>query len=296
MDFARAVNPSKCNDWYDNWWHNIADINNLKSLHLPGFDLNVNNVSQIASAIQINKSLVSLYISKSYINDIGMAKLCAALCSNETLKLLDVSDNQLQCTTNIAQVLERNHTLTCLALGSNKIGNEGCHHLAKALTKNKTLTSLYVRDNMISDDGAKELAKSFTKNTTLLQMDLSFNNIENEGAKALVNTLQCCGGLKVLFVVFNFISIDECLSPVTIAHKFLAYTADVWNTIPVYSAEVVTGKHVFFTKQRYYGEWKEGKLCKIILQDVYNHVIPDHQLNCLKYYLKEEFGRYDADA
>ncbi|XP_065884135.1 protein NLRC3-like isoform X1 [Dysidea avara] len=286
----------------DEWWHkltsNIQQMRSLKSLHLPGYNLNLNNVSALVHFIHFNKSLVSLNISGDSIDDTGMGALCNALCYNETLKLLDVSKNEVNFTDNIAQVLWNNYNLTCLALGSNKISDEGCRHLAIALSVNKTLTSLYVRDNMIGDDGAKELAGMFAKNATLLQMDLSFNDIRDEGAKALVNALCVSGGLKILLIIFNDIKFEECLlfNPhITIDNKFFAYTADFWNAIPLLSAQFVMGKHVYFTEQKFYGEWKGKKLNKINLQNVYNHIIPEDQLDCLKYYQQNEFGDNDSN-
>ena len=117
------------------------------------------------SSSSINSTLTSLSYFLNTLDPAG-AKLLAthtALTINSTLKILDLSNNQLsgESVREFATVLTQNSSLTCVALMTNS-----------------TVTSLDLDENDIDDEGISYLTIALMINSSLVEIDLNYNPIE----------------------------------------------------------------------------------------------------------------------
>ena len=206
----------------------------LMSLDLSRNFLNCDDQSsynELGNVLRTNNALKSLNISHNDISEVKMQSVIYALYYNKTLQSLDMSGNGLgsKIIEDLAHALKYNDCLCLLALGCNSIGDEGAIHLSAALKLNKTITSLYLRDNMITNVGAVEIATALRDNKVLKELDMSMNDISDEGVSALCKMFFIETTLKVLFLVFNPINTEEAVK------KFASKDAKYYcqNHVPV---------------------------------------------------------------
>lgn len=138
-------------------------------------------------------------------NDIrgGIVYLCMSLKKNRTLKVLNLSDNNIEIggLVAIADALKYNATLETLDLSHNPCcgpGLEGITTLRTAFTLNSNLKRLFISDTDLSSDGAIALAEFLPEAKSLIHLDLTENLlIDIAGVMALAvsvrlnKTLRC---------------------------------------------------------------------------------------------------------
>ncbi|CAF4277639.1 unnamed protein product, partial [Adineta steineri] len=105
-----------------------------KDLHDRIAKLGSHYTNILASALNINQTLIELDLSKNSIGDAGAQSL--------------------------AKALQKNQTLLTLCLNCNSIDDIGAQHLIEAFKLNKTLLTLNLCDNLISDECCKSLNNS----------------------------------------------------------------------------------------------------------------------------------------
>ena len=183
-------------------------------------------VNGAESSGTVNTTLEHVNLSDCNIGPIGALYLAYALCVNNSVKTLKLSDNPLgdKGAWAFAKMLggdgeERggtvNTTLEHVDLSDCNIGPEGARNLARALTSVKTLK---LSVNPLGDEGAKALAKmlggnggesSGTVNTTLEHVDLSRCSIGLLGVQHLAQALLVNTSVKRLKLSVNPLLGDE---------------------------------------------------------------------------------------
>ncbi|CAF1037389.1 unnamed protein product [Adineta steineri] len=160
-------------------------------------DLSRNQIKDIGArylntGLQLSQTLTILDLSHNQIGDAGISELSIGLKSNEILTTLDLSDNQIknEGAQFLGAILELNTTLTTLNLSKNCIECQGVIDLSNALHLNHTLSSLNLSANQTKDEGAQYLSFMLQSNKTLATLNLSKNDIQNKGAYDLSFALQ----------------------------------------------------------------------------------------------------------
>ncbi|KAH3759925.1 NOD3 protein [Pelomyxa schiedti] len=179
------------------------------TLELPIGD---KGAASIATALESNKSLMSLSLQGVYIYDPdkkigneGATLIARALEANKYLVYLEITENKIgdEGAASIASALESNKSLVSLNLGDNRIGDKGATSIARALESNKSLVSLNLRRNKIGNEGAKSIARALESNKSLVSLDLSRlarkgNKIGPEGATSMARSLESNNSLVSL--------------------------------------------------------------------------------------------------
>jgi Ran GTPase-activating protein (RanGAP) involved in mRNA processing and transport len=101
-----------------------------------------------------------------------------------------------------------NRTLRLLNLSSNQLGSETMVYFEDLLQKNTTLESLILQQNEITNTGVFPLADALANNTSLLLLDLSDNGITGPAIKALSASIQANSVLETLQLRKNELGID----------------------------------------------------------------------------------------
>ncbi|KAM6111009.1 leucine-rich repeat-containing protein 45 [Pterocles gutturalis] len=142
----------------------------------------------------------------------GVKLLLHGLCSNTTVKSLDLKGNNLRTggAEALGKLLRRNKSIRSLILEWNNLGmwEEGFFFFCQGLGANNFLQRLDLRNNQINHQGAGELAVALKQNTSLQELDLRWNNIGLLGGRALLNCLHSNKTLKRLELAGNNVPSD----------------------------------------------------------------------------------------
>ncbi|NWW81959.1 LRC45 protein, partial [Climacteris rufus] len=137
----------------------------------------------------------------------GVRLLLHGLCSNTTVKSLDLKGNNLRTVgaEALGKLLRQNKSIRSLTLEWNSLGmwEEGFSFFCQGLGANNFLQRLDLRNNQINHQGAGELAMALTQNASLQELDLRWNNIGLLGGRALLNCLHSNKTLKRLELAGN---------------------------------------------------------------------------------------------
>ncbi|CAF1112602.1 unnamed protein product [Adineta steineri] len=197
----------------------ITNPENRMELNLTSKNLNCSDMKIISHyALQNNKILTQLNLSRNQIKDTGAHYLSIGLQLNQTLTILDLSHNQIGDAgiSELSVGLKSNKILTTLDLSANKIKDEGARFLSIMLQSNKTLTTLNLSENDIKNKGATCLSTALQLNQTLLSLNLCNNRIGDQGGRHLYNALKSNQTLTKLDLASNIIK-NEILCDISSA-------------------------------------------------------------------------------
>ncbi|XP_071620526.1 leucine-rich repeat-containing protein 45 isoform X2 [Heliangelus exortis] len=142
----------------------------------------------------------------------GVKLLLHGLCSNTTVKCLDLKGNNLRTmgAEALGKLLRQNKSIRSLILEWNSLGmwEEGFSFFCQGLGANNVLQQLDLRNNQINHQGAGELAMALKQNISLQELDLRWNNIGLLGGRALLNCLHSNKTLKRLELAGNNVPSD----------------------------------------------------------------------------------------
>ncbi|XP_070081857.1 leucine-rich repeat-containing protein 45 isoform X6 [Equus przewalskii] len=142
-------------------------------LDLATQSLTVDTCRALGKLLQKEALLTQLVLSDCMLSEEGATLLLQGLCTNTTVRFLDLKGNNLR------------------AAGAEALGKllRQSKSIQRALASNGSLQQLDLRNNQISHKGAEELALALKSNASLQQLDLRWNNIGLLGGRALVNCL-----------------------------------------------------------------------------------------------------------
>ncbi|XP_019412055.1 PREDICTED: leucine-rich repeat-containing protein 45 isoform X2 [Crocodylus porosus] len=142
----------------------------------------------------------------------GAKLLLHGLCSNTTVKSLDLKGNNLQAVgaEALGKLLQQNKSIQNLVLEWNSLGvwEEGFLLFCQGLSTNRSLQRLDLRNNQINHEGAGELAAALKGNSSLQELDLRWNNVGLLGGRALLNCLHSNRTLQRLELAGNNVPSD----------------------------------------------------------------------------------------
>lgn len=163
-------------------------------LDLSGQSITVDTCSVLGRVLQNDTVFTEIIFSDCMLSEEGVKQLLNGLCSNTTVKMLDLKGNNMRGTGAeiLGQLLVRNKMLRRLVLEWNALGmwEEGFAIFCEGLASNTSLTQLDLRNNQINHQGAAELCIALKRNSTLQDLDLRWNNIGLLGGRSLLEAMQ----------------------------------------------------------------------------------------------------------
>jgi len=169
------------------------------------FGMNLNDALNISKYLHHStKSLTSLILSESLIDDETIHILMAGLQQNKSILSLDLSLNKISDVgaRRLSQYMAATNILRRLNLSSNQINDDGVQYIASKLHSSR-LEALDLSLNNIDDKGAEHLFEAISKNTTLQNVNISCNRITDESFGAFIKCLQVNKSLRCLNVSGN---------------------------------------------------------------------------------------------
>ncbi|KAL4605036.1 leucine-rich repeat-containing protein 45 isoform X2 [Arapaima gigas] len=163
-------------------------------LDLAGHSLSADTCGVLGRVLQKDTLFTEAVFSDCMLSEEGAKLLLSGLCSNTTIKVLDLKGNNIRGTgaEAVGKMLARNKTLRRLTLEWNALGvwDEAFSFFCEGLASNTCLAQLDLRNNQINHQGAAELALALKRNSTLQELDLRWNNIGLLGGRAVLEALQ----------------------------------------------------------------------------------------------------------
>ena len=210
----------------------------IKSLKV--IDLGLSNIDEgaafeLAAMLHYNSVLTQLWLRGNKLNAAGALFILNSLEYVSTLKVLDLSYNNITCqvANNLAATISSNYaleqlwldgnnllstgvarisasikslsTLRILSLCNNKITHEASNDLAIAINSCPRLEDLLLGSNNFQGAGICCIAQSFNKHLRLRKLDLFNNKITKDAADRLAAAISNCHSLQELYLSDNML-------------------------------------------------------------------------------------------
>lgn len=223
-----------------NWLQTLDQIENndknLAKLTFENYGLNDKSTKPLCAALEKNHTLTELILNSNHITGEGaktillaankchklttirfannllannIEDLCTGIAANQTLRILDLSENNLDypAIISIAAALKINHSLYKLILAKNNISGTTAKILITNLIHSKQLKALSLAENPIGAKGAHAISDALTVNQNILILDLKRCHI-SDGAQFLFHALRINRNIIDLNLEENEITID----------------------------------------------------------------------------------------
>jgi Ran GTPase-activating protein (RanGAP) involved in mRNA processing and transport len=195
----------------------------LNTLRLGANIISDTGVRALADVLNHKTGLTHLDIRASDARNIK--EFCEALARNTTLKVLDLSWNQLssESLSALCAALKVHRSLHTLFLSSCHVGDKGAELFGKILTKTQSLKVLNLSHNQIGPKGGKALSVGLTKNHILTHLSLRGNQLQQAGAGYLARMIEVNTSLQLLDITSNAIDSigEELLSAALAKNRYL---------------------------------------------------------------------------
>ncbi|KAI1896646.1 hypothetical protein AGOR_G00096910 [Albula goreensis] len=191
----------------------IRGVAGSTRLDLAGHSLSADTCAVLGRVLQKDTLFTEVVLSDCMLSEEGAKLLLNGLCSNTTVKVLDLKGNNMRGSgaETLGKLLVRNKTLRRLILEWNALGmwDEAFSIFCEGLGSNSSLTQLDLRNNQINHQGAAELSLALKRNNTLQELDLRWNNIGLLGSRSILEALQQNRTLVQLEMAGNNIPSDS---------------------------------------------------------------------------------------
>jgi hypothetical protein len=162
----------------------------LTKLRLHGFPLGHDEARQLGMVLRNTPSLHTLVLTHGALGSAGLAELAPAFNHNTSIKVLDISWNNLvdmESAGLLRCILRSNKTMTTLDFSVNTFGEttRAAECIAEGLGSNSTLLNIDLSNCGLGDGGVSTLARIIgSRNTTLQKLTLGGNSITAIGVLA----------------------------------------------------------------------------------------------------------------
>ncbi|MGH0189312.1 UNVERIFIED_CONTAM: hypothetical protein FKN15_034690 [Acipenser sinensis] len=177
-----------------NQFHDVRAAGDSARLDLTMQSLSVDTCAVLGRVLSNDVLFTEVVLSDCMLSEEGVKLLLYGLCSNTTVKVLDLKGNNMRAVGSeaLGKLLRQNKSIRRLTLEWNALGmwGEAFSIFCEGLGSNEALKQLDLRNNQINHQGAGELAMALKRNTTLQELDLRWNNIGLLGGSALLESLQ----------------------------------------------------------------------------------------------------------
>ena len=219
--------------------------NSIKTLVV--LDLEYSNIggdaaTKLAEGIQCNNVLEQLWLRGNVLCDRGAGLILNSLQSVTTLKVLDLSFNNISSTSSddivaviksnclleqlwldgnylqtagivrIADALQNHYKLRLLSLSKNGITEDAGEALYAIVCSNVSIEVLILGRNHLQSPGICELSKACYYLVRLIKLDLFDNQITKDCANGLADIIKSCTNLKELFLDDNMLETTGALT------------------------------------------------------------------------------------
>ena len=206
--------------------NSLITITTLTTLNLDNNQLSQEAGEALASVIMHNTRLEQLYLDSNNLG-IGTVKVAKSLQHITTLKMLSLNSNNIpqEASNELALAIKSNQLLKKLRISNNNL-HSSTHVILNSLASITTLAVLDLNNNQIPQEAGEALAYVIMHNTRLEELYLGGNNL-GIGIVKVVKSLQHITTLRVLYMDNNNIPQEAC-NEVALAIKSNIYFKELY--------------------------------------------------------------------
>lgn len=192
----------------------LFNYNNIIKLSLKNSQINPEQSKLLADGFKSNHSLKILDLSGNNLGYIGAKYIADALVKNIGIISLDISRNNIEEAGAIflANMLKVNNSLIALNLSNNNIKDAGVIFLSNNLANNKSLSYISLQYNNIGEKGIEALSDLILNNNTLTKLKIDGNNINHQGIEHLAKSMEINASIIMLSGIIGFPEADKLIS------------------------------------------------------------------------------------
>lgn len=170
----------------------LATNKSLIYLDISANRVGTNGIKKFFSVDNSLGVLENLNLSYNCIGDQAGPSIARQLSRNDTLKVLDLSSNNLSRAflTNLFDAFQKGTKLKTLSLANNKFGSESPDSFHFLLREYPSITKFNLSANPLKDETIEQIAEAVLINTTIVHLDLSETITGDDGAIRLAKALE----------------------------------------------------------------------------------------------------------
>jgi len=192
----------------------------LKEFSLENSYLDSEAADDIALILSETVNLQKLLLGRNNLNTVGVIKIFKAMDRISKLKVLDISNNDINANASrdIATFLAHNTKLAELYLGGNNLYEKGTVSIMRGLKHTSTLVIIDLASNNINDKAIDDIVTVLSHNVKLEELYLDGNNLQAAGIFKIARVLQSTSFIKVFKVKNNYVNFKSYIYEVVCAH------------------------------------------------------------------------------
>jgi Ran GTPase-activating protein (RanGAP) involved in mRNA processing and transport len=170
----------------------ISSCSTLETLNLSMNEWGDGGAFKLGTALEGNKSLVSLDCSAASLEAPGAMALASGIKGNSNLKKLDLSQNPIgqAGVSSIVDALKHDMEIEVLKLAWCNNG-EDAQQIGQLIMFNTTIKELDLRGNSLKDNGMIWISRSLRESQLdLNKLNVAYNEIQDDGAVSLAQSLK----------------------------------------------------------------------------------------------------------
>lgn len=182
------------------------EIGRQRTIQLTNMKLSAKEMKILADGVAMCPSVRKLHFGYNNFKDKGMLDLGTALCSNSSVKVVELDGNELTAKGLVTfgpALAMPECKLEYLYLAYNSLGAEGAALLAEGLMNNNSVTRLFLAETAMGDVGFTKLAEVLATNTVLRHLNCESNGIGPAGAEGAATPLGINSTLTHLMLTGN---------------------------------------------------------------------------------------------
>ena len=183
---------------------NLQKSETLTSINLSSIDLSQIDLENISNLLKKNNlKFLDLSDCELNANQLALSCFCDALAVNESLTVLDLSENDFfETNFSFFQFLKKNKILKSLLLEYNELNEPCLLVLCESLKENETLETLNIYENNLTENGLNAITEMLKTNKSLTSLSLNLSHL-NEPMKNFAQVIKDSKKLKILDISYS---------------------------------------------------------------------------------------------
>lgn len=192
----------------------LLNYDNIIKLSLRNSQINPEQSKLLADGFKSNHSLKILDLSGNNLGYVGAKYIADTLVKNTGIISLDISRNNIEEAGAIflANMLKVNNSLIALNLSNNNIKDVGVIFLSNNLASNKSLSYIALQYNNIGERGIEALSDLLLNNNTLTKLKIDGNNINYQGIEHIAKSMDINASIIMLSGIKGFPEAERLIS------------------------------------------------------------------------------------
>ena len=186
----------------------MGNISNLVSVNISHNTITEEALPNLANIFHYNTSLKILDLSYNNLSTLSTINIFKEMKNISKLEAINISHNNItdEAAESIAAVLSHNSNLQVLDMSCNHLGSKGCNKICNGMKTMFYLHSLDISYNEITCEATENIATVLFQNAKMKAFDISHNNLQAQGAVKIFEGIKYTSAITNVNIAHNMIS------------------------------------------------------------------------------------------